>query len=48
MCENNENDWVLFRDRAEWKDVVPIPQDDTEEPVVSIAYSERCKLIDIT
>lgn len=33
--------WVLYKDRDEWKDVAPLPQDDGEEPVVSIAYSKE-------
>ena len=40
--EDMEN-WVFYLDRDEWKDVVPIEQDDGPFPVVAIAYTEKCK-----
>lgn len=45
--EFNEKNFVLYKDRPDWKDVTPIPQDDGEEPVVAIAYSKRCKFTNI-
>lgn len=37
--ENNEK--LLFKNRPEWKDVTPLPQDDGDEPIVAIDYSEK-------
>lgn len=42
--DEHENEYILYRNRKEWRDVTPIPQDDGDEPVVSIAYTEACKL----
>lgn len=39
--EDQEN-WVFYRDRDEWRDVVPVEQDDGPFPVVAIAYTEKC------
>ena len=40
---SDRGEWVFYRDRPEWKDLQPIQQDDGENPVVRIAYTEKCK-----
>ena len=40
----NDKDWIFYKDREEWLDVKPVPQDDGEYPVVSISYTDRCKI----
>ena len=35
--------YIFFKDREEWKDVTPIPQNDGPVPVVMIAYSDEFK-----
>ncbi|KYN39435.1 Protein farnesyltransferase/geranylgeranyltransferase type-1 subunit alpha [Trachymyrmex septentrionalis] len=41
--DHEKTSWILYKDRVEWNDVTPIPQDDGPHPVVSIAYSEKFK-----
>jgi len=39
--ESDDEDWVMYREREEWKDVTPLKQDDGPYPVVDIAYSDK-------
>lgn len=42
--EDLPSDWIPYSERKEWEDVVPLEQDDGDNPVVVIAYSEKCTL----
>lgn len=39
-----EQEYVFYKDRPEWSDVTPIPQDDGDSPIVKIQYQDQCKL----
>lgn len=46
MCDSSsddENSWVFYKDRPDWKDVTPVPQDDGEAGIAAIRYTDKFK-----
>ena len=41
--EGEDDDYVFYCDREEWKDVTPLPQCDGPASVVAIAYTDKFK-----
>lgn len=37
-----DKDYVLYKNRPEWKDVTPVQQDDGPDAIVAIDYTEVC------
>ncbi|KAK5650173.1 hypothetical protein RI129_001202 [Pyrocoelia pectoralis] len=40
---DDENVWVFYKDRSEWKDVDPVPQDDGNADIAAIRYTAKFK-----
>lgn len=43
MSDSGDSDisWIFYKDRPDWNDVTPVPEDDGPTPVVVIAHSEK-------
>lgn len=44
MSDSGDSDvaWTYYKDRPEWNDVTPVPEDEGPNLVVVIAHSEKC------
>lgn len=42
---SEEEAWVFYKDREEWADVTPVKQDDGQNAVVKIAYTNDCECV---
>lgn len=47
MSDSGDSDvaWTYYKDRPEWNDVTPVPEDEGPNLVVVIAHSEKCKYL---
>lgn len=41
---SSDEDFIYYREKPSWKDIEPLPQDDGPNPVVQIAYTDRCEI----
>ncbi|XP_049872561.1 protein farnesyltransferase/geranylgeranyltransferase type-1 subunit alpha [Pectinophora gossypiella] len=43
MSDSGDSDvsWILYKERPDWSDLKPVPEDDGPSPVVVIAHSEK-------
>ncbi|XP_045523481.1 protein farnesyltransferase/geranylgeranyltransferase type-1 subunit alpha [Pieris brassicae] len=40
-CGDSDAGWIFYKDRPDWNDIKPVPEDDGITPVVVIAHSEK-------